>query len=209
MLHVQTDWSAILNSNLGGMPWVVWTSRQAPVSERLRMVQGRWTAPSRIFPDLSIRKRNECLRSFIMRALCAGVVLVGTAYSIRNASTRCGTRRTPGRTCPGSWGRARSISIRCADLNVPACELRSRYAHALPDGPAACGPPWSSATSPERMRCKTAASLDDPFWNICLRPGAAGVNFCSAGFPESRPTDASGIRRQLSPATDIASDRLW
>jgi hypothetical protein len=23
------------------------------------------------------------------------------------------------------------------------------------------------------------------------------------------PTDASGMRRQLSPAADIASDRLW
>jgi len=47
----------MINSNMEGIPEVVWTSRHAPVSERLRTVHGTAWLPRRIFPDLSIRIR--------------------------------------------------------------------------------------------------------------------------------------------------------
>jgi len=51
------------NSNVAGIPYVVCTTRHAPIFERLRTVHNTSRRPRRIFPALSMRRRGILRRS--------------------------------------------------------------------------------------------------------------------------------------------------
>jgi hypothetical protein len=54
-----------MKSNVAGMPKILSSSRQAPVSDRLRTVQATDRVPRKIFPDFNIRIRGDVRRSSI------------------------------------------------------------------------------------------------------------------------------------------------
>jgi hypothetical protein len=64
-LQVWRQCSVSTNANVDGMPTMLSSSRQAPVSERLRTVQATAHVPRKIFPDFNIRLRGDMRRSSI------------------------------------------------------------------------------------------------------------------------------------------------